>query len=142
VPWALCTNINRAIRDIPFNLVYGADAVLPPKIYLESTRVAHFNAKDQAEVRELDSNLLEERCNTTLANVQVSRITEAIIQQECRPKRDQHRELSTKEGYSHQRQMQVFIALERIIHHSGHSCTRGLCANRSRRRYAPQYMEC
>jgi hypothetical protein len=98
VPWALCTNINRAIRDIPFNLVYGADAVLPPKIYLESTRVAHFNAKDQAEVRELDSNLLEERCNTTLANVQVSRITEAIIQQECRPKRDQHRELSTKEG--------------------------------------------
>jgi hypothetical protein len=32
--------------------------------------VAHFNAKYQAEVRELDSNLLEERCNTTLANVQ------------------------------------------------------------------------
>jgi hypothetical protein len=43
--------------------------VLPPEIYLESTKVGHFNAKNQAEARELDSNLLEERHNTTLANV-------------------------------------------------------------------------
>jgi hypothetical protein len=43
--------------------------VLPPEIYLESTRVAHFNEEDQVEARELDSNLLEERHNTTLANV-------------------------------------------------------------------------
>jgi hypothetical protein len=69
VLWALRTNINRETRDTPFNLVYGADAVLPPQIYLESTRVAHFNAEDQAEARELDSNLLEERHNTALANV-------------------------------------------------------------------------
>jgi hypothetical protein len=39
-----------------------------PEIYLESMRVAHFNTEDQAEARELDSNLLEERCNTILAN--------------------------------------------------------------------------
>jgi hypothetical protein len=32
--------------------------------------VAHFNAENQAEEMELDSNLLEERCNTALANVQ------------------------------------------------------------------------
>jgi hypothetical protein len=31
--------------------------------------VAHFNVEDQAEARELDSNLLEERRNTSLANV-------------------------------------------------------------------------
>jgi hypothetical protein len=31
--------------------------------------VAHFNAEDQTEVRELDSNLLEERRNVALANV-------------------------------------------------------------------------
>ncbi len=43
--------------------------MLPPEIYLESARVAHFNAEDQAEARELDANLLEERCNTTLSNV-------------------------------------------------------------------------
>jgi hypothetical protein len=67
---ALRTNINRETRDTLFNLVYGADAVLPPEINLESTRVAHFNGEDQAKTRELDYNLLEERRNTTLANVQ------------------------------------------------------------------------
>jgi hypothetical protein len=46
------------------------DAILPAEIYLESTRVAHFNVEDQAEARKLDSNLLEERRNTTLANMQ------------------------------------------------------------------------
>jgi hypothetical protein len=59
----------RAARDTPFNLVYGAEAVLPPKIYLKSARVAHFNAEDQAEARELDANLLEERHNIALSNV-------------------------------------------------------------------------
>jgi hypothetical protein len=34
VLWTLQTNINRATRDMHFNLVYGADVVLPPKIYL------------------------------------------------------------------------------------------------------------
>jgi hypothetical protein len=69
VLWVLRTNINRATRDTPFSLVYGVEAVLPPKIYLKSARVAHFNPEDQAEARELDANLLEERCNTTLSNV-------------------------------------------------------------------------
>jgi hypothetical protein len=69
VLWALRTNINRATRDTSFNLVYEADVVLSPEIYLKSIRVAHFNVEDQAEARKLDFNLLEERCNTTLANV-------------------------------------------------------------------------
>jgi hypothetical protein len=59
----------QTIKDTPFNLVYGAEAVLPPEIYLESARVAHFNAKDQADARELGSGLLEERHNIILANV-------------------------------------------------------------------------
>jgi hypothetical protein len=42
---------------------------LPPEVYLELARVVHFNPKDQAEARELDANLLEERHNTTLSNV-------------------------------------------------------------------------
>jgi hypothetical protein len=50
VLWALCTYVNRATRDTPFNLVRGAEIVLRSEIYL-------------------DSGLLEERCNTTLANV-------------------------------------------------------------------------
>jgi hypothetical protein len=44
--------------------------VLQPEIYLESARVAHFNEEDHAKARELDSNLLEEKSNTTLADVQ------------------------------------------------------------------------
>jgi hypothetical protein len=43
VLWALQTSINRATRDTSFNLVYGADAVLPPQIYLDLARVVHFN---------------------------------------------------------------------------------------------------
>jgi hypothetical protein len=62
--------VNRATRDISFSLVYEVDAVLPHEIYLQSARVAHFDSEHQAEARELDSNLLEERCNTTLINVQ------------------------------------------------------------------------
>jgi hypothetical protein len=69
VLWALRTNINRVTRDSPFNLVYGADAVLPQKIYLESVRVVHFNEENQVEARELNSNLLEEKWNIALANV-------------------------------------------------------------------------
>jgi hypothetical protein len=69
VLWALQSNINKATRDTLFNLVYGADAVLPPEIYLESARVTHFNVENQTEARELDSNLLEEKRNTALANV-------------------------------------------------------------------------
>jgi transposase InsO family protein len=69
VLWALRTNVNRATRDIPFNLVYRADAVLPPEIYLQSARVAHFDSEHQAEARELDSILLEEGHNTALINV-------------------------------------------------------------------------
>jgi transposase InsO family protein len=36
VLWALRTNVNRANRDTSFHLVYEADAMLPPEIYLES----------------------------------------------------------------------------------------------------------
>jgi hypothetical protein len=67
--WALHTNINRATRDTPFHLVYGEDTILPPEIFLESARVVQFNEEDQAEARDIDSNLLEEKRNKALANV-------------------------------------------------------------------------
>jgi hypothetical protein len=50
--------------------VYGADVVLPPEIFLESARVAQFNEADQDEARERDANLLEEKCNKALANME------------------------------------------------------------------------
>jgi hypothetical protein len=69
VLWGLRTNVNRATRDMPFSLVYGAEAVLPSEVYLKSARVAHFNPEDQAKARELDANQLEEMHNTVLSNV-------------------------------------------------------------------------
>jgi hypothetical protein len=72
---ALWTNVSRATRATPFRLVYGAKAVLTPEVYLESARVAPFNPEDQAEAREIDPNLLEERCNTTLSNVRRYQMT-------------------------------------------------------------------
>jgi transposase InsO family protein len=69
VLWALRTNINEVTKDMPFNLIYGAGAVLPPEIYFKSARVAQFNEEDQDESRQVDANLLEERRNTTLSNV-------------------------------------------------------------------------
>jgi hypothetical protein len=62
--------VNRATRDMPFNLVYEADMVLPPEIYLQSARVAHFDSEHQAYAIELDSSLLEERHNAALIKVQ------------------------------------------------------------------------
>jgi hypothetical protein len=70
VLWPIRTIVNRATRDTPFNLFYGADAELPPEIYLELATVAHFDSECHEEARELDSILLEERCNTTLIKVQ------------------------------------------------------------------------
>jgi hypothetical protein len=70
VLWPIRTNVNRATRDTPFNLVYGADAVFPPEIYLKLARVAQFDSERQAEARELDSIHLEERRNMALINVQ------------------------------------------------------------------------
>jgi hypothetical protein len=53
----------------PLTMVYGTEAVLPPEIYHELARVAHFNPEDRAEAREHDANLLEERRNIALSNV-------------------------------------------------------------------------
>jgi hypothetical protein len=70
VLWALHTNVNRATRDTPFHLVYVVGAVLPPEIFLESTQVEQFNEVDQDELRDLYSNLLEEKRNKALTNIQ------------------------------------------------------------------------
>jgi hypothetical protein len=42
----LQTNVSRATRATPFSLVYTAEVVLPPEVYLKSARVAHFNPED------------------------------------------------------------------------------------------------
>jgi hypothetical protein len=48
VLWAFWSNVNKVTRDMPFILLYGADAVLPPEIYLNTARVGHFDVEHQA----------------------------------------------------------------------------------------------
>jgi hypothetical protein len=110
----LYTNINRATRHTSFHLVYRADAVLPPKIYLESAQEAQFIEADQDEARELDANLLEEKRNMALANVkkyleslkrhynksvvpQQLGIDNLVLQKDIRTK-DKHKFSSSREG--------------------------------------------
>ena len=60
VLWATRTNPNRATRETPFYLVYGAEAVLPPEIALGAHRVVYFNEESQEEARGVDLITLEE----------------------------------------------------------------------------------
>jgi transposase InsO family protein len=132
VLWRLRTNVSRATRATPFSLVYGAEAVLPPEVYLESDRVAHFNPEDQAEARELDANLLEKKTQyNTIQCAQISDGFEEVLQKERGTERAQHRGPSTEERYSHQRQVQVFNSMGMTVHHSGCHGNRGLCVSRS-----------
>jgi hypothetical protein len=87
---------------------------LPPKIYLESARVAHFDSKHQAKARELDSILLEERHNTALINMRKYQeslkkyYTKCVVQRELNIRdlvlkknictRDKHKFSSPREG--------------------------------------------
>jgi hypothetical protein len=68
--WPLRTNVNRATGDTPFHLVYREDTVLPPEMFHESARAAQFDEADEDEARKLDSNILEEKHNKALANMQ------------------------------------------------------------------------
>jgi hypothetical protein len=133
VLWALQTNINRSTRDMPFSLIYGVKAVLPPEIYLKSVRVAHFNPEVHTESRELDANLLEEKRSIALSNVHKYQAAlrryynKSVVQRE----RAQYQGPSAEEEYPYQRQAQVFNSLRGIVHHSGCRGTRGLCVSRS-----------
>jgi hypothetical protein len=80
VLWALWTNISRATRDTPFGLVYGAEAVLPPKFYLKSARVAHLNPEDQAKERELDTFVRRKAQYSVIQCAQISGGPKEILQ--------------------------------------------------------------
>jgi hypothetical protein len=103
VLWALRKNVNRATGGTPFNLVYGADVVLPPEIYLQSARVAHFDSKHQVEARELDSILIEERRNMALINVRKYQESLKKYYNKSGTTGAQHRGSGSKEGHTHHR---------------------------------------
>jgi hypothetical protein len=59
--WALSTTTNRATSETPFSLVYGAEAIIPPKVWLNSPQVALFSKEVQLDCRYTDLELLEEK---------------------------------------------------------------------------------
>jgi len=61
VLWVVRTTANRAMGETPFFLVYGAKAILPPKVRLNSPRVALFSLEEQADRRYTDLELLKEK---------------------------------------------------------------------------------
>jgi len=55
------TIANQATGETPFFLVYGAEAVLPPKVRLNSPQVVMFSKEEQADHRYPNLELLEEK---------------------------------------------------------------------------------
>ena len=46
-------------KDIPFNLVFGSDVVIPVEIGINTLRVAHFDPKKNESSLKANLNLLE-----------------------------------------------------------------------------------
>nr|AAP53804.1 retrotransposon protein, putative, unclassified [Oryza sativa Japonica Group] len=61
VLWANQTTPSRATGEMPFFLVYGAEAVLPSELTLRSPRVTMYCEADQDQLRRDDLDYLEER---------------------------------------------------------------------------------
>ena len=63
VLWSLWTTPNRAAQEIPFSLVYRAEAVLPTELKFGSPRIHAYDEEAQQERRVDDIGFLEEvRC--------------------------------------------------------------------------------
>ena len=58
--WAIRQTMHSRIRDIPFNLTFGADAVIPVKIGINSLRVAYCNPKQNEANLRANLDILEE----------------------------------------------------------------------------------
>ena len=70
------TTANRATGETSFFLVYGVEAVLPPKVRLNLPRVAMFSEEEQAGRRYTDLELLKE--NHDIAAFLVEKYQQAL----------------------------------------------------------------
>ena len=69
--WSLRTTPSCATGETPFNLVYGAEAVLPTELKYGSPRTRSYDEEAQYESRIDDVNFLEEaRCRAAMRNAQ------------------------------------------------------------------------
>ena len=69
VLWSLRTTPSQATGETPFNLVYGAEAVLPNELKYGSPRTRGYDERAQYGSRIDDVNFLEEaRCRAAMRN--------------------------------------------------------------------------
>jgi hypothetical protein len=67
VLWSLHTTPNHFVGFTPFNLVYGAEAVLPTDIEFDTPRVVQYTQEQAKDAREDSVDLLEEAREQALA---------------------------------------------------------------------------
>ena len=70
VLWSMCMTSSHATGETPFFLVYGAEAILPPDIWLKSPWVLMFSEEEEPGRRNLNLMLLEEEHDRTAYRVQ------------------------------------------------------------------------
>jgi hypothetical protein len=58
--WGNRTSLSRAMGEMPFFMVYGAEVVLPPKVTMGSLRVKTYDEATQDQLRHEDINLVDE----------------------------------------------------------------------------------
>ena len=58
--WAIRTTSHSGTRDTPFNLTFGADAVILVEIGINSIRVSHFDQKQNEANLRVNLDLIEE----------------------------------------------------------------------------------
>ena len=58
--WAIRTTAHSGTRDTPFNLTFGADAVIPVEIGINSIRVSHYDQNQNEANLRVNLDLLEE----------------------------------------------------------------------------------
>ena len=58
--WAIWTTVHSEIRDTPFNLALGSNAVIPVEIGINSLRVVHYDSEQNEANLYSNLDLLEE----------------------------------------------------------------------------------
>ena len=66
VQWAYHTTPRRSMRETPFSMTYGIEAMIPSEIGLSSMRISNFAPEENNDKLAEDLDLLEEQREMTL----------------------------------------------------------------------------
>ena len=85
--WVIRTTAHLGTRDTPFNLTFGADAVIPVEIDINSIRVSHYNQEQNETNLRVNLDLLEEiRENAVTKAAARQRVVAQYYNQKVKPK--------------------------------------------------------